>query len=119
MSNIVRYLSLALALSSTAAMAMDGDWSYRIKLTKNTGGLDIAFTTFVGPAVVVGVQNRSSKAVFCIASFVSYPHTPTPDEQRGAPVPPGKGVTLAYPARKLGIFSTAFVDVKCSEKFPA
>lgn len=99
------------------ALAMQPTPDYRIKLTKDIGGLDIVIHTFVGSAVTVGLENRSGKTVLCSASFVSYPHTPTRDETRSATVAPGRHAALGYPADKLGgEFSTAFVDVKCTGK---
>ena len=90
---------------------------YRVKLTKNTGGLNIGVHASSGPAVAVGLDNRSDKVALCSASFVSYPHNATMDETRSTTVAPGKRATLAYPAAKLGgNFSTAFVDVKCHQK---
>lgn len=95
---------------------MDHDLSYNIKLTKDTGGLNIVVRTAAGEAVAVGLENLSGKPARCTASFVSYPHSPGPDETRSATVAPGQKATLSYPARTLGMFSTAFVDVKCTEK---
>jgi len=119
MNNIVRHaFSIALFSVSAAALAWNSprDDYYRIKLTKNLGGLDIKVQTFSGPAVAVGLENRSGKTATCSASFVSYPHIPTMDETRKVILAAGKRATLAYPARKLGgNFSTAFVNVNCAE----
>jgi hypothetical protein len=107
----------ATTLALPPAFALRRDWDYRVKLTKNTGGLDIKVHAFGGPAATVGLENHSGKTARCTASFVSYPHTPTQDETRSATIAAGKNATLAYPAEKLGgYFSTAFVDVKCTEK---
>lgn len=107
-----------LALISLSALAeLRPPFDYRVKLTKNTGGLDIVVNASYGPSVVVGLENRSGKTALCTASFVSYPHRPTLDETRSATVAPGKNATLAYPVAKFGgNFSTAFVDVNCRAK---
>lgn len=118
MPKLCRYaLFVVLAAAAHAgAQALEPIRDYRIKLTKNLGGLDIAVATFSGPAVTVGLKNRSGTTALCSASFVSYPHTVTMDETRRAVLAPGEQATLAYPAKNLGgNFSTAFVDVKCSE----
>jgi hypothetical protein len=109
----------ATTLALPPAFAMRRDWDYRIKLSKNTGGLAIEVHTFVGPAVTVGLENRSAETVRCSASFVNYPHTPTLDETRTVTIRAGKSATLAYPIGNFGSeFSTAFVDVKCAVKKP-
>ena len=107
-----------LALTCFSALAeLRPPLDYRVKLTKNTGGLDIVVNASNGPAVVVGLENRSGQTAKCTASFVSYPHRPTLDETRSVTVAPGKNATLGYPAARLGgNFSTAFVDVKCRPK---
>ena len=116
-------LAIVLAMTCTVVMARrerEIIWDYRIKLTKNTGDLNIVVRTFVGPAVTVGLENQSGKAALCSASFVSYPHTPSVDETRSASIAAGKHATLVYPAAALGgNFSTAFVNVKCLEEKPA
>ena len=118
MNRIAHFVAL-LAVVSTSAMAAMPPWEYRIKLTKHTDGLNIVANTFVGPAVTVGLENHSDKTVFCTASFVSYPHTPSKDETVSAKVPAGKRATLAYPLQKLGTkISTAFVDLRCSATPP-
>lgn len=87
---------------------------YNIKLTKNTNGLDIVVHAARGPAVTVGLENRSRQTATCSASFVNYPHRPSGDEIRSAAVAPGKRATLAYPVLNFGSdFSTVFVDVNC------
>jgi hypothetical protein len=118
MNNIVRsVLLLVLMATNTVVMAKLSVWDYRIKLVKDTGGLNIVVRTFNGPAVTVGLENKSGKTARCSASFVSYPHTPTPEEIRSVSIAAGKKATLAYPAINLGgEFSTAFVNVKCEVK---
>lgn len=118
MNKMIPCAVVLLALGS-AALATKPPWEYRIKLTKNTGDLDIAVQTFTGPAVTVGLENRSGKTAHCRASFVGYPHKPSPDEFARATVAAGKRATLAYPLEKLGgSISTAFVDLTCSETRP-
>lgn len=108
---------LALTCLSALAELRPLPLDYRVKLTQNTGGLDIVVNASNGPAVVVGLENRSGQTAKCTASFVNYPHRPTLDETRSVTVAPGKNATLGYPAAKLGgNFSTAFVDVKCRPK---
>ncbi len=107
--------ALLLAVASSSAMATMPPWDYRIKLSKNTGDLNIVANTFVGPSVTVGLENHSDKTAYCSASFVSYPHAANKDEMLGAKIQPGKRATLAYPLEKLGgNISTAFVDLTCS-----
>ena len=119
MNRIARSAFL-LAVASSSAMAAMPPWEYRIKLTKNTGDLNIVANTFVGPAVTVGLENHSDKTAFCSASFVSYPHAPSRDEIVSAKVAAGKKATLTYPLEKLGEnISTAFVDLTCSATPPA
>lgn len=90
---------------------------YNIRLTRNTNGLDIAVHAMRGPAVTVGIENRSGRTATCSASFVHYPHRPAASEIRSATVAPGKTATLAYPILNFGgEFSTAFVDVVCKAK---
>lgn len=109
----------ALATALISAQAMNPDATYRIVLTKDTSGLDIAIRTFDGPAVAVGLENRSGKPAQCTASFVNYPHKPSLDETRRVTIEAGKSGALVYPALKFGVFSTAYVNVKCVEKKPA
>jgi len=106
----------ALAPIPPSADAMSTSFSYRIELTRDTGGLDVGIQTSAGPAVVVGLENRSVKTALCAAAFQYYPHAPLFDEIRWATVEPGKRATLGYPVRHFGRFSTGFVQVKCAEK---
>lgn len=116
MNRIIRYAAAATFAISMPALATMPPWDYRIKLTKHTGDLDISAHAFVGPAVTVGLENRSAKTVRCTASFVAYPHAPSRDEMLSAKIGAGKRATLAYPLEKLGAnISTAFVDLNCTE----
>ena len=118
MTKTIRYVIVAVVAAVFASvLGATPSWDYRIKLTKETGGLNITVRSFVGPAVVVGLENHSAKTAHCTASFVSYPHAPSKDETVSATVPAGKRGTLTYPLQKLGDhISTAFVSVKCAEK---
>lgn len=114
LNHLVAIVALATAFNSV--QAMNPTPNYRVELTKDTGGLDIVVRTFAGVAVGVGLENRSSRPARCSASVVSYRHKPSLDETRHATVEAGKYATLAYPARKFGEFSTAYINVKCVEK---
>ena len=110
-------LACMATLASPAFARLLPPQDYNIKLTKNTNGLDIVVHAMRGPAVTVGVENRSGKAATCSASFVNYPHRPASNEIRSASVAPGKRATLAYPILNFGSdFSTVFVDVNCTAK---
>lgn len=97
------------------ANAWWGDFNYPIKLTSDTGGLNVDIQTYSGPAVLVSLHNRADRAAMCAAAFQYYRHPPTVDEVRSTTIEPGKRRALVYPVRGFGAFSTAFVDVRCVE----
>jgi len=108
--------ALFMALAAVGSVhATDLSPNYRIELSKDTGGLDIAVRTFAGGAITLGLENRSDKAVHCSAGFNDIPQNPGLGETRHATIKPGGQARLGYPARAFGEFSTAYVNLKFVE----
>ena len=117
MNRLVIAVALAvLLLVPPTASAWSSDYNYPVKLTKAFGKLHIDIQTYSGPSVVVSLHNRSGRTATCAAAFQSFPHAMSADEIRYTNIDPGQRRTLAYPVRRFGVFSTAFVTVRCVEK---